>query len=491
MNLRKLAAVAVLVVTTSAFAANTEKKKAGNILDWGDSPQGYLMTVQERSQWDMVHSEGEAATFIQNYWARHGQAFHDELMNRIAAADKFLGLSQKKGSETERGRVFIVLGAPNRQKSDRNDNVAPTTSGTPGVGTEGAKNSIEQRAFMTATWLYKPDRLPKDLNVAELTVTFQIDVNRGYDTIENPGLIEPYLKRATDYFVANFKAPAGSAPAPTPTATKAAVAAAPVPPDDAVWGAESALNGAIVTGDSFISPTDKPFYAVDFYLPKATFASVGDVTVAGVIRDGSGQQVASVRTPAKAAQYDANGDRYVDASFEVPPGHYTGAFALATTDGKLLATTKNEFDVMPAEHVGVSRVLMTSRIDTLDKQQAFDPFTFVAMKYAVKGDRRFHPADKIGYFVVLANPTASPEPSVMLKMKVSRDGKVLDNGSWTAADLSQTGPHTYLVATQFEPNSLSPGHYTLDVQLRDMKADKASDAYTKGFAGKAEFDVVR
>ncbi len=174
MNLRKLAAVAVLVVTTSVFGGNAEKKKAGNILDWGDSPQGYLMTVQERSEWETVHSEGEAATFIQNYWTRHGEAFHAELMNRIAAADKFLGLSQKKGSETERGRVFIVLGAPNRQKSDRNDNVAPTVSGTPGVGAEGAKNSIEQRAFMTATWIYKPDRLPKDLNVAELTVIFQI-----------------------------------------------------------------------------------------------------------------------------------------------------------------------------------------------------------------------------------------------------------------------------------------------------------------------------
>ncbi len=263
------------------------------------------------------------------------------------------------------------------------------------------------------------------------------------------------------------------------------MAAAPVPPDDAVWGAGNALNGAIVTGESFISPTDKPFYALDFYLPKGSLESIGDVTVAGVIRDGSGQQVASVRTPAKAGQYDANGDRYVDASFEIPAGHYTGAFALATADGKLLATTKNEFDVMPAEHVGVSKILLTSRIDTLDKQQAFDPFTFIAMKYAIKGDRRFHPADKIGYFAVLANPTAAPEPSVMLKMKVSRDGKVLDNGSWTAADLSQTGPHTYLVATQFEPNSLSPGHYTLDVQLRDMKAD------TKGFAGKAEFDVVQ
>ena len=269
------------------------------------------------------------------------------------------------------------------------------------------------------------------------------------------------------------------------------MAASPVPPDDAVWGATAALNGAFVTGEAYLSPTDKPFYAVDFYLPKGSFADVGDLTVAGVIRDSSGQQVASVRTPAKAVQYDANGDRFVDASFELPAGRYTGAFALATAGGKLLASTHNDFDVMPAEHVGLSKVLMTSRIDTLDKQLPFDPFTFVAMKYAVKGDRRFHAADKVGYFAVVANPTAAPEPSMTMKMKVSRNGKIVDSGSWMPVELAQTGPHTYLLATQFEANTLSPGHYSLDVQLRDMKADKASDAYTKGYQAKAEFDVVQ
>jgi hypothetical protein len=58
-------------------------------------------------------------------------------------------------------------------------------------------------------------------------------------------------------------------------------------------------------------------------------------------------------------------------------------------------------------------------------------------------------------------------------------------------ELTQTGPHTYLLATQFEPNSLSPGHYAIEVQLRDMKADKTTDAYTKGYLSKAEFDVMK
>jgi hypothetical protein len=109
----------------------------------------------------------------------------------------------------------------------------------------------------------------------------------------------------------------------------------------------------------------------------------------------------------------------------------------------------------------------------------------------VKGDRRFHAADKIGFFTTVANPTATPNPSMTMKMKVSVNGKVVDAGSWMPVELTQTGPHTFLLATQFEPNSLSPGHYTIDLQLRDMKADKTTEAYTKGFGSKAEFDVVQ
>lgn len=480
-----LALAALLLAQFTILAADSPKpKKTGSFLDWGDSPEAYFLTGAERADWLMVHSQEQADAFIASYWARH-PGLHAELQARIAAADKYFPLGDLKGSETQRGRVFIILGPPNRQQSNRNDNVASSQT------FQGNPNSIEQRAVSGTTWIYKNDRLPKDLGVAELTVKFQTDVSRGYEVIENPGLIEPYLTRAVDYFMKTSAASSKPAAPSTPTQVKAAVGAAPVPPDDAVWNAGDALKGAIVTGDSYVSPTDKPFYAVSFYLPKSSFTSVGDVTVAGVIRDGSGQQVASVRTPAKAAQYDANGDRFVDASFELPAGHYTGAFALATADGKVLSSAKNEFDVMPAEHVGVSKILMTSRIDTLDKQQAFDPFTFVAMKYAVKGDRRFHTADKIGYFTTVANPTAAPNPSMSMKMKVSLDGKVVDAGSWMPVELTQTGPHTYLLATQFEPNSLSPGHYAIEVQLRDMKADKTTEAYTKGYLSKAEFEVVQ
>ena len=155
----------------------------------------------------------------------------------------------------------------------------------------------------------------------------------------------------------------------------------------------------------------------------------------------------------------------------------------------MLATRRAQFVVQDKGAAHSSRVFLTSQINELEKQMPLDPFTFVATKYAVKGNNRFRPTEKIGLFTVVANPGGDPQPSMTLKMTVSKDGKVIDRTPPEPAPLTQTGPHTWLIGTQFDPNTFKPGHYAIEVQVRDLKADKASDAYTKGYVSTAEFDV--
>jgi len=489
--------VAVIALLAFAMPLLAGKSKDANkkpdYLAWGDSPEAYFMTSSEELDWLHVLTKEDADKFLAAYWAkRGGESFHQEILARIKAADQYFGLPDRKGSTTEKGRVFMILGAPNQQFESRNMQGTPQAPDQ-SLGNFGKNNTLEAQARTRTTWVYKKDRLPQELGAPEMTVIFQTDVSRGDQVVENPGLIEPYLHKYVDWKMNQLFASASkTAAAPsTPTQTKAAVNAAPAF-DSALWSAADKLNGAIVTGDSYVSPTDKAFYALSFYLPKSSFADANDVVVAGSIKDAAGAEVTTVRQKVTAGPYDASGDRYADVGVELAPGKYDGEFAVYAADGTtLLANTKKTIEVAAPSQTRMSSVLMTSHIDTLEKQQAFDPFTFIATKYAVKGDRRFKKADKIGYFTVLANPTASPDPSVTMKMKVSRDGKVVDGGSWMPVDLSQTGPHTYLLATQFEPNSLAPGHYTLEVTVRDMKADKTSEAYTKGYSRSAEFEVVQ
>ena len=196
------------------------------------------------------------------------------------------------------------------------------------------------------------------------------------------------------------------------------------------------------------------------------------------------------REQADLQAYGDSGDRYVDRSVALPPGKYEGMFALFTPEGTtMLASRRVQFSVPEKSAARASAVLLTSQINELEKQGSLDPFTFVATKYAVKGNRRFRPAEKIGLFTVVANPAGDPKPSMTMKMIVSKDGKVVDRTPPEPAPLTQTGPHTWLIGTQFDANTFKPGHYSIEVQLRDMNADKASEAYAKGYVSTTEFDV--
>ena len=467
--LKRATLIAVVFMTGAALAATP---KQGNYLQWGDSPEAYFFTTQERGQWDTILSKEEADKFIEKYWARHGEAFHQDLLARIAAADKYFGIADRKGSMTERGRVFIILGSPTREQTTRN-----SVQGGGFATGPGGPNSIDRQAIVYRTWTYKKDRLPADLAVPELTINFQTDVQRGYETIENPGIIEPDLKRYADWYMAKLgtpqQAPASTPQVPAPAPAPSPAAAASV--DAALWTATANLHGAYFTGDPFVSPTEKTFYAYSFYLPQsvATLAGTKDVVLVGSIRDASGTQVATFRNPATPASYDETGDRYADGAVELAPGKYSGVFALYTSDGStLLANARSDFDVPAADAARVSRPFLTSHIDTLDKQGVFDPWTFVAMKYAVKGNSTFRKSDAIGWFTYIANPTANPNPQMTMRMKVSRDGKVVDQSPTMPAELQQTGPHTYLLATRFDPNTLQPGKYSLELTLKDQNAKK-------------------
>jgi hypothetical protein len=78
-----------------------------------------------------------------------------------------------------------------------------------------------------------------------------------------------------------------------------------------------------------------------------------------------------------------------------------------------------------------------------------------------------------------------------MRMKISKDGKVIESTPLSPADLQQTGPHTYLLATQFQPNTFTPGRYTLELTLRDLNAPQNGAAYLNGYVRTVEFEVTQ
>ncbi|HEX6086576.1 MAG TPA: GWxTD domain-containing protein [Thermoanaerobaculia bacterium] len=484
MSLKKaLYTTVILTVALSLFAAD-------DVLKWNKTPEAYFMTSEEKAAWKNVRTTGEAQQFIDEFRRKRGPQFQKDVQARIAAADKQFKLDRTPGSLTDRGRVFLIMGAPSRSTTNRSVAGAGST----------ALNSIEQQALIGTEWTYDADRIPVELGIKQLKVRFVADTRRGFENIDvNLGNPEPHLARAAEVFSNKYiQTQAEAAQRPAAAAPAAATPAASAPAAtalDPLWSTTPALNGAVFTGDAFLSPREEPFYAYTLYVPKNAdgFHNIANGTLVTLVRNEAGQQVVSERTPVQLSAYDsASGARFVDRSVALPPGKYEGHFAFYGPDGTtLLSSHRTSFEVAPKDVPRASALFLTSRIDTLEKQEPLDPFTFVATKYAVRADRQFRAGEKLGFFTIISNPTGSPQPQLMQKMTFKRDGKEFAKTSLEPAQVTQTGPNTFLVGLSFDPDTFPAGHYNLELQVRDMNAPDGSPLRTKGYVLTSEFDVVK
>jgi GWxTD domain-containing protein len=484
--------IALLFTANALFAASP-----ADFRKWIDSPEAYYATAEERTDWQKVATKEQADEFIAEYWSKRGPAFRKEVMTRIEFADAQFALGGTPGSRTVRGRIWLLLGSPSETKALRQQG-GPSSSGVddrqvsaPGGIGGLSRNNIERAALMTTVWLYRSDRLPKELGLSELTINIQSNVARGQETVENPGIVEPYLRRVAEYhsnrgtLAVTARVP-GNAAAP---AQQGGIVDAPDSPlgpsSDPLWMIDSSPNNTILNGDAYIGPNEQPFYAVNLFIPKnaATLQPWKSVLFVGMIRDAEGRTLINDRAQVDL-QESASGARYLDRSFPLAPGRYEAQIVLFSPEGTtILANHRAELNVPPVTEPRLSRLLMTDRATVLENQGATDPFVFLATKYDVRGDRKFRATDRIGYVTVLANPNASPEPALTQRMVFTRDGQPFARTPLEPVPLVRTGPKTWLIGNQFDPETFKPGHYALELQVRDTISGKL-------YVEKTEFDVM-
>lgn len=84
----------------------------GRYQHWADSPQGYFMTKSERVQWAKVGSEVDAAKFVEKFLAARPPRFAQDVAAAAKDADDHLTVAGRRGSQTLRGKIVILLGRP-------------------------------------------------------------------------------------------------------------------------------------------------------------------------------------------------------------------------------------------------------------------------------------------------------------------------------------------------------------------------------------------
>lgn len=163
----------------------------GEFAGWDETPEAYYITASERQEWKKFASEGDAKTFVEEYFTRRGDGFREELQRRIAIADQYLSQGKKKGSERLQGKMVILLGAPAAISRSNKSEMGSQLSSSPEAASAISNVSGDQATYMRV----EPDIVtytfndPKVLEIigrdGDLVVDVAVDTANGKESIRD------------------------------------------------------------------------------------------------------------------------------------------------------------------------------------------------------------------------------------------------------------------------------------------------------------------
>jgi len=195
----------VLVCCGSGVAAERSQ-------DWSTSAEAAFLTRDELAVWKTLRSNDDRERFKVAYWQRRDPTpgtdrneFKETILARIHSADGRFAVGKKHGSETARGRVFVVLGAPSVERqtigplSRSPEMIAPGRMGLPST------------AFETTewhTWVYDrstADELLKIIERPSAEISFIVEPGRS-DRIESGEVFERWREKVARRSIVNPEA---------------------------------------------------------------------------------------------------------------------------------------------------------------------------------------------------------------------------------------------------------------------------------------------
>ncbi len=485
------AAAFVLAVAANGFAQLSMAKA-----DWARGPVQFLMTPEEKAQWNAVKNDAEADQFIALFWARRDPTpatpqneFRSDFEARVQYADKSFATPRQRGSISDRGKVLILFGAPTHATRTR---PAPPTA----TSTTSTESPAQEPAGETQTWIYEGEAAQKIFGAPRVEFRFVDRLNNGDLRLEAPHIdFAAAQQRVITAAITqpNLTAPPTYQQAPVP---QPAVAAAEVPSttlktaafDTAVTEAKAgkaAKKGVMVSYAEFVAPTGEYYVPVALYVPAAAgLAADAADTLFGVIEDASGKRVLAFEESAKLTA--SKSDFFADKTVSLPSGKYTATLGLAKAGAPVLVVSSPlELNALTKEATGTSKLLLSDNIYELTEAAPVkSPFAFGKLKIVPKANLLFTNKDELGYFVEVHNPGIDPAtnlPKLQMKMDlVDSKGNSISSPLSDAQALplsGQTGPGQYAIINGIPLSQLAkpltPGDYTLKMKIVDTIAKQS------------------
>lgn len=162
MRVKLIVVTAVLMIAGIAEAGLSKTAR-----EWRRGPEKFIMSDEEERAWKALPSDAEAAKFIDLFWARRDPTagtprneFREEFLSRVRFAEGSFKEKRTRGSLTERGQVYILLGPPEAGTSE-----AMTMKGHEGMSGASARHAEN----VVWTW---PREVAVALGVPKLFATF-------------------------------------------------------------------------------------------------------------------------------------------------------------------------------------------------------------------------------------------------------------------------------------------------------------------------------
>lgn len=472
--------VIALSIASSSFAALSKEHA-----DFPKGPAHYLLTKAELAEWKSVQTDEQAKAFIVAFWARRdptpgtpANEFRDGFDERVKLADANFASSRSAGSATDRGKVFVLLGAPAKARKTATQ---PGTVQGPPTGMPAGLGDIDTRSPQTVqgyspkeVWTYEQGKSAIKLGQPLVEIAF----------IDQYGSNEWKLDRAptTDYVTVfdnvarSFIVPlAATAPAPAPPATfkNAALAAAAPSPH------------LFVSYGEFVTPAGENFIPVQLYASAAAgLAGGAKGTFFGRIEKAGGETVSIFEEP--AALVATNGGAYIDATLSLTPGEYRGTFGFAG-EGKapVVVSTPISVSGLDKDAAGVSALILSNHIYALTEAQApTDAYSFGGLKVVPKSDRVFRRSDELWYFFEVRNPgldSATQAPKLLVKLTLNgttATGAPVKMGlppEETPARELKGVPGHWAIGQAMLLETFQPGEYMLAVKVTDLTTKQSYD----------------
>jgi GWxTD domain-containing protein len=271
MRVKLLAVIAVLMI-----AGITEAGLSKVAQDWRRGPEKFLISDEEGKAWKSLSSDAEVAEFIDLFWARRDPTpgtprneFREEFMTRVRYSDAAFEEKRLRGSVTERGQLYIVLGPP-EGGARSNMSVQGNTSGM---------SSASARSSDNVVWTW-PREEAVALGVPRLTATFnQIPGSNVYARDTKVGQFTNVVDKAIRRNIVNpdLTAVPDWAARPSKEVFAAASAAGAKPKAAVSAKAEGRIGRLVLLSDLGVLNLDAETDPIASLQPATEFAANGDL----------------------------------------------------------------------------------------------------------------------------------------------------------------------------------------------------------------------